>query len=121
MEKLIFVYNANSGWHNSVLDSLHKVVSPNTYACSLCDVTYGAFSENEIWKKFRERSTVKMEFLHKDEFVKKYKVPKVNVYDYPVILKSVNGELESFVNANEINDLKKAQDLINVLQAKFLN
>ncbi|WP_291865989.1 GTPase [Maribacter sp.] len=121
MEKLIFVYNANSGWYNSVLDSFHKVVSPNTYACSLCDITYGVFSENELWKNFRESSNIKMEFLHKDEFTKKYNISRVALVECPVILKSVKGKLESFITADEINNLKEAQNLIDVLNTRILN
>lgn len=121
MEKLIFVYNANSGWYNSVVDSLHKMVSPNTYACSLCDITYGVFSENELWKNFRESSNTEMEFLHKDEFVKKYKTSTIVPVEYPVILISIKGELEPFMTAEKINNLKEAQDLITTLNNKILN
>lgn len=30
---LIFVYNANSGMWNTMLDTIHKTVSPETYQC----------------------------------------------------------------------------------------
>ncbi len=39
---LVFVYNANSGLLNALLDMGHKVVSPRTYPCSLCALTYGS-------------------------------------------------------------------------------
>jgi len=37
---LIFVYNANGGLVNSWLDTAHKIVSPSTYSCSLCAITF---------------------------------------------------------------------------------
>ena len=40
--RLVFVYNANAGLVAGMLDSVHKVVSPATYPCSLCAVTYFA-------------------------------------------------------------------------------
>ena len=51
IEKLIFIYNANSGKHNALLDTMHKIVSPNTYNCNLCDITFGLFTENKTWRK----------------------------------------------------------------------
>lgn len=121
MEKLIFVYNADSGWHNSMMGSLHKVVSPRTYSCSLCAITFGVFSENEIWKNFREKSSVEMEFLHKDEFVKKYNADSIIPIVYPVVLKRINEGIQPFITAEEIYSLKDPQDLINVIDNKLLN
>ena len=37
---LIFVYNANGGFFNGFSDYIHKLVSPKTYECSLCAITY---------------------------------------------------------------------------------
>ena len=65
--RLIFVYNADSGLGNAMLDSMHKIVSPQTYDCQLCALTFGVFTEKEQWKNFRETSEISMEFLHKDE------------------------------------------------------
>ena len=43
-DQLIFVYRANSGPTSLALDFIHKIVSPKTYSCNLCNVTYGNFS-----------------------------------------------------------------------------
>jgi len=42
-DKLIFVYNADSGLLKGIKDLIHKNVSPDTYPCSLCAVTYDNF------------------------------------------------------------------------------
>ena len=78
IDKLIFVYNANSGKLNAWLDSAHKIVSPSTYDCQLCDLTYGVFKENVEWVRFRESELItnnvrQLEFLHINEFEKNYK------------------------------------------------
>jgi len=117
MEKLILVYNANSGWHNNVIDSLHKVVSPKTYDCNLCDITFGVFSEKEIWKKFRIESGVEMQFLHKNEFLEVYKLGKE--YSFPIIFKKNKNEVIPFLSTEEINRLKEPQDLINLIKTGF--
>lgn len=65
---IYFVYNANSGKLNAYLDMLHKVLSPKTYPCQLCDITYGVSKIRHEWKEFREKSRLIMIFLHKDEW-----------------------------------------------------
>ncbi|WP_273567857.1 hypothetical protein [Maribacter halichondriae] len=54
MQKLIFIYNADSGFRNAIIDGAHKILSPNTYECNLCELTFGAFTENKVWAKFRK-------------------------------------------------------------------
>ncbi|WP_107667575.1 GTPase [Cyanothece sp. BG0011] len=112
--KIIFVYNANSGFMNTVLDIGHKIISPETYNCNLCNITYGIFKENKEWKTFRESSDYELEFLHKDEFEKKYQQKR----DYPIILMSnKNYELYELINKDELNKMQSAEELINQLQA----
>ena len=40
MSEIVFIYNAKSGTVNSLIDWAHKIVSPDTYECSLCSMTY---------------------------------------------------------------------------------
>ncbi|MDP5100229.1 MAG: GTPase, partial [Nonlabens sp.] len=89
--KLIFVYNANAGKINSLLDSAHKLISPGTYDCKLCELTYGVFKEDVDWIRFREsvkttNPNLQLEFLHKDEFEKQYWSKWLPKYDFPIIL-----------------------------------
>jgi hypothetical protein len=111
--KIIFVYNADSGFINSILDIGHKIISPNTYKCSLCNMTYGVMSEREEWKRFRESSKDELEFLHKDEFEKKYKEKR----EYPIILK-INGanRLDELISKDDLNKMKNVNELIQKLK-----
>ena len=72
MKKLIFIYNADSGFFNSLKDTVQKTVAPKSYDCKLCQVTFGAFSMKDDWREFINQLSIKVEFLHKDEFIKKY-------------------------------------------------
>ncbi|MGK7884236.1 MAG: GTPase [Crocosphaera sp.] len=111
--KIIFVYNANSGLMNTVLDIGHKIISPDTYECNLCGITYGVLTENKEWKAFRESSNDELEFLHKDEFEEKYQ----QVRDYPIVLVSnKNNELSEVLDKDELNKMQTAKDLIQKLQ-----
>jgi len=118
--KLIFVYNANSGKRNALIDSAHKILSPSTYSCSLCDITYGVFTENKVWKKFRESTSQQMEFLHKDEFAKQYDLKLRHGLEltFPVVLKQIGGDLEVFVKTEELNALDNSEDLIHLITEK---
>ena len=80
---LIFVYNTDSNPISSLIDLGHKILSPETYSCSLCKLTHGPFTEIDAWKAFRTSIGFPMEFLHRDEFEKKYN----QRFQYPVILK----------------------------------
>ncbi|MCL5245875.1 GTPase [Cellulophaga sp. 20_2_10] len=117
-QKIVFVYNANSGLSSSMLDSAHKIFSPSTYNCNLCDITFGVFKENTVWKKFREETNLEFEFLHKDEFKVSYPESEFFNTSLPIILKDDQGVLKNFIPTEELNQLKKAEDLINLINGK---
>ncbi|MCC2546265.1 hypothetical protein LJY25_07395 [Hymenobacter sp. BT175] len=72
MPQLLFVYNADAGLVNGVMDLFHKLLSPRTYPCSLCAVTYGGVSMRPEWHSFIKALPVAARFLHRDEFVAAY-------------------------------------------------
>ena len=110
--KIIFVYNADSGFVSSLLDIGHKVISPDTYSCNLCNMTFGVLSEREEWKEYRESSKHEMEFLHKDEFENKYKEKRV----YPIILKINNSnKLDQLISKEELDRMNSVSELIHKL------
>ena len=109
--KLIFVYNADSGLVSGLFDIGHKIISPETYSCGLCKLTFDTLTEKQAWKAFRESSTVEMEFLHRDEFEKKYGL----IFDYPVILRK-NEEIEIILSKKEIDGFTRLDDLIEKIK-----
>lgn len=64
----VFVYAAESGPVHAALDWAHKLVSPATYACDLCRVTYGIFGRRADWEAALGRLNGEKQFLHGDEF-----------------------------------------------------
>jgi len=117
-KKLIFIYNADSGLRNLVIDSMHKIFSPKTYDCNLCDITFGVFTENKIWKKFRETTQFEMEFLHKDEFKKQYGSKFGFKFSFPIILDATENDLEVFVGTKELNAMINVEDLVNLINKR---
>lgn len=117
-QRIVFVYNANSGAKNAVLDSMKKVFSPSTYDCKLCEITYGVVAENRTWKKFRQESNHQMRFLHKDEFSKKYASKFGYKFDFPIALVEGENGLEVLISKSEMNSLKTARGLIELLEER---
>ena len=70
-EKVVFVYNADSGLLNFVLDAAHKLFAPSTYPCNLCALTYTPTGLPR-WRRFVKTLPWPVEFLHKDELVAQY-------------------------------------------------
>lgn len=113
--KLIFVYNANSGMVSMVRDIGHKLMSPQTYDCFLCSLTHGTFREDPKWKSFRESSSIEMEFLHRDEFEKRYGMK----HPYPVIMRQTS-QLEVALNREQLGHLSSVDDLILTVKSLSL-
>lgn len=117
-QKLIFVYNANSGKRNALMDSMHKVFSPSTYDCKLCDITFGVMTENSTWKQFRQESELQMEFLHKDEFAKKYASKFGHKFRFPIVLIEGEQGLEVLISKEELDQLETANGLVDLVKER---
>jgi len=115
--KLIFVYNARSGKMNALLDTAHKAVSPSTYSCALCALTFGSFRERELWKSFRATSEVLMEFYHKDEFKKAFASKWLPKYTYPILLVQNENGLEIGISAQGFADIDTLEELIEEVKS----
>lgn len=106
MKQLIFVYNADSGLFNSLNDFAHKILSPSTYNCNLCALTYGNFTMKHEWKNFVEQLPVDVLFLHKNDFENKYKtsadLPAAFIYE---------SDLQQLISATEINGCRTLDEL----------
>ena len=111
--KLIFVYNADSGPLNAIVDGLHKIVSPETYPCELCALTFGKALEKKEWKEFKQQSPHEMTFYHRDEFEEAYD----ERFTYPVVLAKKDGELEPVLSKEQMADMDDLDDLIAAVEA----
>jgi len=109
--KIVFVYNADSGRINALLDIAHKAIRPQTYACSLCALTHDLLSEKQAWKSFRDRTPFDLAFYHKDEFEKTHDLR----FDYPVILRQTD-RFEPLVTAEQIGAIACVDALIDRIE-----
>ena len=115
-KKIIFVYNADSDFFSSVSDFAHKIISPGTYKCNLCKITYGNLGAKKKWKEFVSGLKFETEFLHKDEFVKKYGMKK---FGLPAIYIEETRKLKLVVSSKEINSIKNLDGMIKLVKKKL--
>lgn len=114
--KLVFVYNADSGMFNTITDIAHKIISPDTYSCSLCALTHGHFKIRDSWVSFLQDLDIECDFLHRDDLLKKYKVKDAAL---PVIYKNTNGKLDVFINKENIEKFNSVEELIEYINIKL--
>ena len=113
--ELIFIYNAKSGLVNEFLDFAHKIVSPSTYNCNLCALSYGNFTMKKKWSDYISSLPVRSTFTYKD---------KVSEYGYdnielPSIIFQDKSKSKVIISSEEINKLKKIDQLINILSDRL--
>lgn len=112
---LIFVYNAADGVFAAIGDAVHKAVSPDTYPCSLCAITYGAVRMRPEWRAYLKSLPYEVRFYHRPDFRRAY--PAVDV-SLPAILLSEDDETPRLlVDAATLNQIRDVDGLIATLGA----
>lgn len=117
MKKLLFIYNAKSGVFNGLLDFAHKSLSPETYECDLCFLTYGNFGMKAEWKAYIQslQEKYQVEFLHKDQ-LENY--PSVQHVSLPsVVIFDENQSHRVLVSSKQFKEFEKLEDLIGFLDS----
>ncbi|MEO9746092.1 MAG: hypothetical protein ABJF89_10355 [Parasphingorhabdus sp.] len=115
IDSLIIVYNADEGWASSLMDAVHKIVRPETYACSLCMISYGAVSMRKPWRKYLDGLPHDVQFYHRQDFSRAYppeRFPIVKTLDLPAIMVDVAGDLQILLSSDQLALLADVEDLI---------
>ena len=113
-QNLVVVYNAKSGGLNTVLDYVHKMVSPDTYDCNLCKLTYDNFGQIREWNDFLRFLNISVDYYYKDHLTQIGMDPEM---DLPAIF--FNNNL--LIGAREINGFKTLEELIEGVRIKIYN
>ena len=116
--KLIFVYNANAGIAAAIMDSIHKTLSPATYPCSLCAITYGAVRMDPAWKSWLKAQHADSVFYHRDDFLAAS--PDVRI-TLPAILTEHDGVMTPFLSSTQIAAAESADGLIVLIEERLTN
>ena len=111
-DRLIFIYNADGGIAQGIMDSVHKTLSPSTYACSLCAITYGAFTMDRRWRTWLKALPVPSVFYHKDDSP----YPDIAL---PVVLVERGGQVDILASAERLDKLTSVDALIAEIEARL--
>jgi hypothetical protein len=111
-ERLIFIYNADGGIVQGIMDSVHKTLSPSTYKCSLCAITYGTFTMDRRWRAWLKSLPIPSLFYHRDDSP----YPDVAL---PVVLVEREGQVEILVPTELLNALNGVDALIAEIEARL--
>jgi hypothetical protein len=113
---LIFVYNADSGLLNGLRDLLHKLISPQSYDCQLCALSYSALGMRREWKLFIASLAHPVLFLHADELRQRYGVAEVPL---PAVFIQKGSAPEPWIDAAAINGCQSLAELQALVLARF--
>lgn len=116
--KLVFVYNAGSGKVSALQDTLHKIISPSTYNCRLCQITHSIFNEKKEWRTFLDLLDLDSDFLHKDEFLEAY--PALSKTQLPVVFLENSGNMSELITSAEFKNIESVEDLSSTLSERKL-
>lgn len=114
---LIFIYNADGGVLHALGDMVHKIVSPDTYPCSLCALTYGAVAKRGAWRDFLAQCGLPSLFLYRDEF--RDDLDSRDLALPAVLLAEGRATPEVLVSAAELDSLPDLDALIALLSARL--
>ena len=113
--ELVFIYNAKSGIINSLIDFTHKVISPDTYECNLCAITYGTFTKKNLWADYIESIPIASIFTYKDKIVDK----KLDKIILPAVILKKNDRFMQLISSTELNKLDNLEGLIVLLNSRL--
>ncbi len=112
-DHLVFVYNARSGLLSAARDAVHKLMSPKTYPCQLCALTYGAVSMDRTWAKFITDLPLPVSFRYRDT-ASEWLPPDATL---PVLLRVREGESAVLLSAEAIDGCETLTDLMASVRA----
>lgn len=111
---LIFVYNAEEGLFAALGDAIHKAVSPETYSCSLCAISYGAVSMRPEWRAYLKSLPFRTKFHHRPDFRRAY--PALKDLPLPAILLDEGSGPRVLVDAATLDRVGDVDELIGTLE-----
>ena len=108
--QILFVYNVDLTPFALLSDFVHRIVSPETYPCRLCDLTYDRFTMKREWKGFVASLPADCGFELRDRFQRKY--PAYAEVPLPAVFRrNGRGKLGTLLSAEDINGANSLEAL----------
>lgn len=107
--ELLFVYNARAGVLHALVDTAHKLVSPATYPCKLCALTYGNVRMRPRWRTFVDELPHRVRFVYADELARE--IPP-GLAELPALVEVRGGRLDILLAKQDIEGCRSLDDLM---------
>ena len=114
-DTIYFIYNAKGDAFSVIGDFFHKSLSPKTYPCKLCDLSYGPIMKKKVWKDFLDTLDIDYKFLYKNEIGEFSN----RIDELPVILIGKKDNVEILLSKEEIDRSKDIYALIDNISLKI--
>ncbi len=115
---LHFVYNVEGTPLAMALDFVHRLRSPETYPCRLCDVTYGRWVKKAAWRRFVRDLPGESRFHLRGSFRRRF--PDHADTPLPaVFLERSPGRLEPLIPAHEMQRVSSLEELERLLEKRL--
>jgi hypothetical protein len=116
---LLIVYNADEGLFAALGDAVHKAVSPDTYPCSLCAITYGAVRMRPEWRRHLQSLPYEVRFHHRPDFHRAY--PALATLPLPAILLDESQGPRVLLDATMLKGMSTVGEMIAALDRVLAN
>jgi hypothetical protein len=113
---ILFVYNADSGLIAGLKDVIHRAVSPDTFECNLCRLTFEATGMKEEWREFVDALPLRVQFMHRDHMTQCYPQQKEA---FPAVFLRRGSYLSLLLAADEINACEDLGTLMALIRKKL--
>jgi len=87
IDRLIFVFDADSGALSAFFDSAKKALRLG--GCALCTITHGLTGERSDWRECKEELGVPVDYVHRDEIDEDLRQALVG--DLPAVVAEAEG------------------------------
>jgi hypothetical protein len=115
--QMVFVYNADGGRLNAIMDSAQKLFAPSTYQCSLCAITHGMVSTRSEWRDYMRNLPYETRFYHRDGFRSEF--PNQLARLPAIFMLEEDGSMRTIMRAEELDEQLSIAQLTAVLSRKL--
>ena len=119
-QRLLFIYNADSQLALRWLDAAHKTISPSTYKCDLCKLTYGATQMKKEWQSFITKLPIECTFIYHNQ-IEAYNIPTITPPAVILQRPSTNQLLITAETFKTIDTLASLQEIIKSKLKSYLS
>jgi len=99
IDRLFFVYNADSGTLAAIVDSAKKLLSIN--GCALCSLTHSLVGERAEWVSCKDTIGVPVDYVHRDELTPGMKA-SIGSEQLPCVLAESGNSITLLLTADTI-------------------